>query len=133
MSELEFKQYDRRPFTVNAIQVALDNIEELAKVCGGRVDQAPTKMMGTETMLPCIKLPGQGAHKNQEFTANIGSWIVEYKGMYRVYKPVQFRTTFAASPVAEKDFRTEPQVEEYIDSSSHMVELPAESDTQSVL
>lgn len=125
MSELEIKQFDRRPFTVSAVQVTLDNIEYLANWCKGKIDQAPTKMMGTETLLPCVKIPGQGAHKDQWFTANIGSWIVEFKGSFRVYKPVQFKATFVESETHEQ--------EQYIDSSSHLVDIPTEDELKSVL
>lgn len=130
MSELEIKKFSRRPFDVNAVQVTLDNIDELTEWCKGRKDQAPTKMMGTETMLPCIKLPGQGANKKQEFTANIGSWIVEFKGNFRVYKPVQFRATFVEFDEGHKEG---PVVEEWINSENKMVELPDVTELQSSL
>lgn len=91
---MELVEFSRKPFVVNAVQVTLENVADVAEWCKGTVGQSSYKMVGTETQLPCVKIPGQGNYKGQEFTALLGYWIVERKGSFRVYKPAQFESTF---------------------------------------
>lgn len=91
---MEIKQFNRITFPVNAVQVTLQNIEEVAEWCKGTIEQRPTKMMGTTTDLPVIRLKGQGNNRGQEFEAALGCWVVELKGSFRSYKPAQFDASF---------------------------------------
>lgn len=91
---MEITQYTRKPFPVDAVQVSLQNIEEVAAWCKGTVEQVPTRMLGTQTLLPCIKIQGQGENREKQFVASLGCFIVELKGSYRVYKPAQFEASF---------------------------------------
>lgn len=94
MEQLELKEYDRKSFTVVAVQVTLDNVNQVAEWCKGTVEKIPTRMMGTETLLPCIKIKGQGNNKGQVFTATLGCYVVELKGSFRVYKQNSFASSF---------------------------------------
>jgi hypothetical protein len=98
---MDIKQYTRKPFPVAAVQVSLQNIQEIAEWCRGTVEQVSTRMLGTETFLPAIKIQGQGENRGKEFTATLGCWVVELKGSYRVYKPQQFEATFDELEVEE--------------------------------
>lgn len=91
---METKQYTRKPFPVAAVQVTLQNIEEVAEWCKGTIEQVPTKMMGTTTDLPVIRLKGQGENRGKDFVAALGCWVVELKGSFRSYKPAQFEASF---------------------------------------
>jgi len=91
---IEFDEYDRAPFTVNAKQVTLDNIEELAQICGGVIEKRDAKMLGAIVQLPIIRLKGTGDNRGKTFEATLGCWIVELKGSYRVYKEAQFQASF---------------------------------------
>jgi hypothetical protein len=91
---MNIKQFTRKPFPVNAVQVGLDNVHELAEWCGGKVEMKATKMMGTTTDLPVIILEGQGENRGKIFEAALGCWVVELKGSFRVYKPAQFEASF---------------------------------------
>ena len=91
---MDIKQYTRKPFPVAAVQVTLQNIDEIAEWCKGTIEQVSTKMLGTMTFLPAVKIQGQGENRGKEFTATLGCWVVEHKGSYRVYKPAQFEATF---------------------------------------
>lgn len=88
---MDTKQYTRKPFPVSAVQITLQNIEEVAKWCGGTIEQRPTKMLGTTTDLPIIRLKGA---RDKDFEAFLGCWIVELNGSFRGYKPIQFDATF---------------------------------------
>lgn len=91
---MDTKQYTRKPFPVNAVQVTLTNVDEVAQWCRGIVQMESTKMLGTHTDLPVIKIQGQGDNRGKVFTASLGCFVVEQKGSYRVYKPAQFLATF---------------------------------------
>jgi len=110
---MEFIDCIRRPFEVKAIEVTLQNVEQVAAWCRGTVGEAKVKMMGTETVLPCIELKGQGIKKNQTFVAQLGHFIVEHKGSFRVYRRQQFEQTFekraAATEMYERGIVTAEQ------------------------
>lgn len=91
---MDTKQYTRKPFPVSAVQVTLQNIQEVAEWCKGEIEYRDTKMMGTVTPLPVIKLKGQGDNRGKDFEAALGCWVVELKGSFRSYKPAQFEASF---------------------------------------
>ena len=120
---MEIKQYTRKTFPVNVAQVTLQNIDEVAEWCKGTIEYVPTKMLGALTDLPVIKIQGQGENRGKEVTAQLGCYIVEHKGSFRVYKPAQFEASFdeLADPdeQLEKDVQTALQeLDEHI-SSAH--------------
>lgn len=96
--ELELNEYDRRPFTVIAVEVTLSNIEQVAEWCNGTLDTESTKLQGMNTTidLPVIRLKGQGRDKERTFTVMVGCYVVNHKGNFRMYKPTQFREMFIA-------------------------------------
>lgn len=93
----------RRPFDVKAVEITLANVHEVAEWCKGTVGEAKVKMMGAEAMLPCVELPGQGTKKGQKFVAQLGHFIVEHKGSFRVYRPQQFQETFVERQKPTRD------------------------------
>jgi hypothetical protein len=100
---MDTQQYTRKPFPVTAVQVTLQNIDEVAEWSKGTIEQVSTKMLGTETPLPVIKIQSQGDNRGKEFTATLGCYVVELKGSFRVYKPAQFDASFELLPVQEAD------------------------------
>lgn len=93
---MDTKQYTRKPFPVSAVQVTLQNIEKVTEWCKGTIEYRPTKMLGTTTDLPVIKLKGQDNNSGRvrDTEATLGCYIVELRGSFRVYKPIQFEATF---------------------------------------
>ena len=91
---MQIEEYDRKTFTVRTVQLNLENYQEVAEWCKGTIEMVPTKMMGTETLLPCVKVRGQGDNKNKDSVATLGCYMVELKGSFRVYKPAQFHSAF---------------------------------------
>lgn len=108
---METKQYTRKPFPVSAIQVTLQNIEKVAEWCKGTVEYRPTKMLGTTTDLPVIKIKGQdnSSGRVRDAEAALGCYIVELKGSFRVYKPVQFEASFDEMPVTVGELAKESE------------------------
>lgn len=95
---MELQEATRKPFPVKAVQVTLQNIEEVAAWCKGTIELRPTKMMGTTTDLPVILISGQGENRNKVFEAALGYWVVELNQSFRSYKPLQFEATFDILP-----------------------------------
>jgi hypothetical protein len=91
---MQIREYTRRTFAVNAVEVTLENYQDVAKWCKGSISMEPAKVLGTTTMLPAIKIQGHGDNRGKEFTATLGCFVVELKGSYRVYKPGQFNASF---------------------------------------
>lgn len=100
---METKLATRKSFPVTVVQVTLQNIEEVAEWCKGTIEQVPTRMLGTMTDLPVIRIKGMGEHKNKVFSASLGCWIVELNGSFRSYKPVQFEASFNLLNVPQPD------------------------------
>lgn len=106
---MDIREYARKTFPVNAVQVTLENVREVAEWCKGTVEMVPTRILGTVTDLPVVKMKGQGDNRGRDFTASLGSWIVELKGSFRVYKPVQFDESFEE---IKKDSTGEPELDQ---------------------
>jgi hypothetical protein len=94
--ELELTEYERRTFTVTAVEVTYKNIEQLAAWCKGKLDVESSRVLGGagEVDLPVIKLAGQGEDKGKELLARLGYFIVQSKNRFRVYKAPQFHAAF---------------------------------------
>jgi hypothetical protein len=91
---MEIRQFTRKPFFVSAVQVTLQNIDEVAAWCKGTIEYVSMRMLGTETPLPVIRIQGVGDNRGKEFTAFLGYYVVDHKGNFRVYKPAQLESTF---------------------------------------
>lgn len=92
---MEIEKYARKPFEVQAVQVTLDNYEKVAEWCGGTPEMAPAKMMGTTTLLPCVRVPSENqAGDRGKLSAYLGNWVVELNGKFRVYKHDSFTKVF---------------------------------------
>lgn len=90
---MDIKEYTRKTFSVNAVEVTLENYEKVAEWCGGTVEMVTTRLIGVQTKLPVVKITEQG-NKGKEFVATLGCYVVELKGSFRVYKPTQFNDSF---------------------------------------
>ena len=88
---MDVKEYTRKTFSVNAVELSLENYKEVAEWCGGTVEMVPTRLIGVLTKLPVVKIAN---NKGQDFVASLGCYVVELKGSFRVYKPVQFNDSF---------------------------------------
>jgi hypothetical protein len=106
---MDVNKYDRKPFTVEAVQVTPQNAEAVAEWCGGKVETVATPMMGTKMDLPAVVVPGKGSAKDE--TAQVGSWVVKRKETYRMYKRQAFESSFQLHK--ELDDSPLPVVQDY--------------------
>lgn len=99
---MQIETYDRKPFSVKAVQVDFKNVNEVAEWCNGTVITQEIKMLGVKTEVPAIRLEGQGDNRGKSFIASLGCYVVEFKGSFRVYKPQYFDDSFVKAQVEEK-------------------------------
>lgn len=98
---MDIEKYDRKPFSVMAVQVTFENVYDVAKWCKGTIVEQKTKMLGVDTAIPSIQVEGQGDTRGKSFVATLGCYVVELKGSFRVYKPASFTSTFQKSGDAD--------------------------------
>jgi len=85
-------QAERKTFTVDAVRVRADNIEEVAKWCGGDVRYAfagegkPDK--------PYIKVRVLRPLDDRQTMAFVGDWVLHAGTGYKVYVDGAFRKAF---------------------------------------
>lgn len=92
---MELQEYIRKPFPVKAVQLDLENAAEVAEWCGGTLGKKKARILGAgQIELPTITIQGTGDNAGKEFVAEIGHYIVELKGNFRVFKEPQFRNVF---------------------------------------
>jgi hypothetical protein len=111
---MQIETYDRKPFSVKAVQVNFENVYEVAEWCKGTVIKQKTKMLGVQTDVPAVKVEGQGDNRGKSFIATLGCYVVELKGSFRVYKPAQFDSSFEKPVEIEhliKDDKDESPIE----------------------
>jgi hypothetical protein len=94
---MQIEKYDRKPFSVMAVQITFANVYEVAKWCKGTIVEQKTKMLGVDTAIPSISLEGSGESRGKPVIASLGCYIVELNGSFRVYKPASFTATFEPS------------------------------------
>lgn len=100
---METQKYMRRPFAVEAVQVSPSNCDEIAKWCGGKIEQRPYKMLGFDgVMLPAIMVTESDGKVVQ---ARIGSFVVGMNGKFRVMRKKQFHDMFEKVPFQTGDRR----------------------------
>lgn len=95
---LELNEAQRKTFDVTYVEVTFKNIEEAAGWCKGTVVMEPAELLGAKTELPAIKLKVGGPRGPEEVVATLGSFLVEQKGRFRVYKPLAFARSFDPKP-----------------------------------
>lgn len=91
---MQVEKYNRKPFSVLAVQVNFENVAEVAEWCNGTVIKQQVRMMGVDTDVPAIRVDGQGDNRGTTFVATLGCYVVELNGNFRVYKPTSFASTF---------------------------------------
>lgn len=89
---MEPELYSRIPFNVQVMLVELEKVHEIAEWCGGKVGMGPIKILGVDTMLPCVILDRPEGGK--PYTAMIGYYIVKHDKKFRVFRPASFLSMY---------------------------------------
>lgn len=100
---IETKQFTRKPFHVDAVQVTEENMAEVAKWCKGRVQS--TKKLEGGTHEHFIKVKVHRPLTERQTKAYVGDyvlWAPSNKG-FKIYTPDAFKAGFAESVTAKLD------------------------------
>jgi hypothetical protein len=98
---LDIKQYARKPFFVDAVQITADNMEEVALWCAGEIREeepdhegaTPTKYVHVRVHRPLNERQSRGY---------IGDWVLYAGTGYKVYNNKAFNNSFDPSAGTEK-------------------------------
>jgi hypothetical protein len=87
--EIETETYVRKPLEVQAIQVTEENMFDVAKWCGGRiqisVEDEKTKFVGVSVLNPL---------SIRQTEAYVGDWVLKSDTGYKVYTTKAFKQGF---------------------------------------
>lgn len=93
-SPIKIEQFRRKTFDVDAVQVTPDNLEDVAKWCGGDIRTESQK--GRDVKF--IKVRVYKALDDEQTKAFVGNFVVYMGSGYKVYKYNAFMRTFERFP-----------------------------------
>lgn len=104
---LKIEQYTRKPFPVDAVQVTEENLNEVAKWCGGDIHTSTKTLRndaGEETgkiKLPFIKVDVHRPLNDRQTKAFVGDWVLKSDSGFKVYTLKAFDNSFQKKFVGE--------------------------------
>lgn len=84
---LEPKRYAHKPVIVEAIQVTVENLGDVARWCNGRVCKAGDNKF--------VKVDVHNAKLNRHTQAYVGDWVLKTEHGLKVYTPKAFDAVFS--------------------------------------
>ena len=102
---IQTKKFARKPFYVDAVQVTLDNMEEVASWCRGDVRKAENSE-GDKTLVPYIKVRVHRPLTERQTQAFAGDWILYAGTGYKVYTQKAFEKSFEVAQSDDKPLLT---------------------------
>lgn len=90
---IEVSTYARKPFTVEAVKVTENNLDEVAAWCNGQA---------VKDAKPHVKLKDVHTREEKNTRAFPGSWILKSAQGYRIYGEKAFHACFTKADVEPK-------------------------------
>jgi hypothetical protein len=87
-------RYVRRPFEIDAVQVTLENMDEVAKWCSGDVRTRKAERHEQGEFTRYIKVRVYRPLDERQSKAFVGDWVLYAGTGYKVYTNNAFETTF---------------------------------------
>lgn len=124
---LDIKKYDRKPFSVDAVQVTEENFEEVAKWAHGRVIVEDVKAGETKKY---IKVNVKHPLSQRQTKAYVGDWVLSSKRGYKVYTDAAINHAFVQrdEDAPQELFTTNEPAEEKSDAEGHNIFESKQSD-----
>jgi hypothetical protein len=91
VEELEIKEYVRRPFKVEGVQVTEENMETVAIWCDGRIFKTKD---GTPFVKVTITAGNPKYSRTYRSRAFVGDWVLDSGKSFKVYTSKAFEATF---------------------------------------
>lgn len=86
---LKIEEFERLPFTIEAVQVTPQNIRQVAKWCRGTVESA-----GRRGIQKYIQVEVKRALNDRQTRAYVGDWVLKAGTGFKVYTPKAFEESF---------------------------------------
>jgi hypothetical protein len=93
-SSLDIVEYIRKPFTVKAVEVTAENMEEVAKWCRGTIRTEPSSENGQGEGQKYIKVEVKRAISERQTRAMVGDMVLRAGSGFKVYTPKAFAQSF---------------------------------------
>lgn len=91
MTKVQTRDYIRKPFTVQAVQVTKDNFNDVAEWCGGRIMPVTDVKDSRHAFIKVAVLKPMNEKQTQAF---VGDWVLCQAGTFKVYTNRAFETAF---------------------------------------
>lgn len=88
-TKLKLEEYERLPFTIQAVEVTAENLHAVAKWCGGEV-----RTSGKRGIQKYIKVNVNRALNDRQTMAYIGDFVLKAGSGFKVYTPRAFSESF---------------------------------------
>lgn len=97
--------YLRKPFEVQAVQVTVENIVDVAHWCKGEITNGQKK----NKTVTCIQVQVTNPISDKQTRAFVGDWVLKTKSGWKVYTNTAFHGCFEQRlPVTVEDIMQEP-------------------------
>lgn len=91
---MEIKTFDRKPFSVQAVQVTRENMREVAEWCGGKVETKETPTKNGTKREKYVKVPTTKPMNEKQTQAFASDWVLLSEKKFKVYTHRAFVHTF---------------------------------------
>jgi len=91
---MEIKTFDRKPFSVEAVQVTRENMKDVAEWCGGKVDTKTTPTKNGTKREKFVKVPTTKPMNEKQTQAFVTDWVLLSDKKFKVYTHRAFVHTF---------------------------------------
>jgi hypothetical protein len=88
---LDIGKYERTPFYVDAVQITLDNMEDVAKWCGGEIKR---QVRNRDTVVQYIEVDVTNPVSARQGKAFVGNWALKTNSGFKVYTERAFESCF---------------------------------------
>lgn len=91
---MDIKTFDRKPFSVQAVQVTRENMKDVAEWCGGTVETKTTPTKNGQKRERFIKVPTTKPMNEKQTQAFATDWVLLSDKKFKVYTHRAFVHTF---------------------------------------
>ncbi len=126
---METQTFYRKPFSIKAVRVTEENIEEVSEWCGGRIQN--------QTKGKFIVVPVHDPKTERQKKAFVGDWVLNYEGRgFKSYPDGSFHKSFDAAPEEDEPLQELMTTNVPVDSppiSSNVFEEPHPIESQTAV
>lgn len=89
---METQQFIRKPFPVEGVRVTVDNIQEVAKWCEGKIKVQPAT--NSKPAADYIEVQVIRPMNPKQTMAFVGNWVLKVGTNFKIYTHTAFNQTF---------------------------------------